>query len=84
MIWKKTGKRINSEGTTITYQAEGTGITIESRKRHIPHANGNGTWDHTSYFVMAAGKEVTEKYSLKDAKEFAEKMAADDQVKEEP
>ena len=71
--WEKTGKRIDSEGTTITYSFSGTGITIESRKRHIPHANGIGTWDHASYFVLKDGKEISEKHSLKDAKEYAEK-----------
>ena len=70
--WEKTGKRVGSEGTTITYFFPGTGITIESRKRHIPHANRSGTWDHTSYFVLKDGKEISEKYSLKDAKEYAE------------
>jgi len=71
--WEKTGKRIDSEGTTTTYSFSGTGITIESRKRHIPHANGIGTWDHTSYFVLKDGKEISEKQSLKAAKEYAEK-----------
>lgn len=72
--WEKIGKSVNEEGTTITYQAAGTGLTIESRKRHIPHANGTGTWDHTSFFVLVDGKEVKEKWSLKYAKDFAEKL----------
>lgn len=71
--WEKIERKVNSEGTTITYLFSGTGITIESRKRHIPHANGIGTWDHTSYFVLKDGKEIAEKQSLKDAKEYAEK-----------
>ena len=72
--WEKSGKSMNEEGTTITYQAAGTGITIESRKRHIPHANRGGTWDHTSFFVLVDGKEVKEKWSLKYAKDFAEQL----------
>lgn len=70
--WVKMGKTVSPEGTTITYEAVDHPFTIESRKRHIPHANGIGTWDHTSYFVIFLGKEVAEKYSLKDAKEYAE------------
>ena len=72
ITWTKTGRTVNSDGTTITYSGEGTDLTIESRKRHIPHANGNGTWDHTSYFVILGGVELIEKQSLRDAKEYAE------------
>ena len=72
MIWQKTGKTVNAEGTTIRYTAYKTNLSIESRKRHIPHANRSGTWDHTSYFVLRDGEEIAEKQSLKDAKEFAE------------
>lgn len=71
MTWTKTGKRVGPEGTTITYSLSETDITIESRKRHIPHANREGTWDHTSYFVLIDGKEVAEKNSLADAKKEA-------------
>lgn len=70
--WKKTGKIVNDEGTTITY-ASGTAYTIESRKRHIPHAGGReGTWDHTSYFLLDCANEVKEFMSLTDAKRYAE------------
>lgn len=75
--WKRTGKTENEEGTTITYVGEGTTLKIESRKRHIPHANGVGTWDHTSYWVMNGQTEIKERYSLADAKEYAERMLAD-------
>ena len=71
--WKKTGKIVSDEGTTITYSS-GTAYTIESRKRHIPHANGIGTWDHTTYFVLRDGAEIAEEYSLSDAKYLAENM----------
>jgi len=75
--WVKTGRTVSMEGTTITYMGEGTDISIESRKRHIPHGNGTGTWDHTSYFVIRDGQDLAEKMSLGDAKEFAEQMQED-------
>ena len=70
--WVRTGRLVNSEGTTNTYWLMDTDITVQSRKRHIPHANGIGTWDHTSYFVLKNDVEVIEKHSLNDAKEYAE------------
>ena len=72
--WVKIGKAIDDQGTTITYQAEGTNLTVESRKRQIPHANRGGTWEHTSYFVLKAGEEIQEKQSLAAAKEYAEEL----------
>lgn len=72
--WVKTGRTVNSEGTTIIYSGVGTNLTIESRKRHILHANRAGTWDHTSYFVLKDGKEIAEKWSLREAKSFAETL----------
>lgn len=73
MKWRQMGKEINAEGTTVTYWADERPITIESRRRHIPHANGKpGTWDHTSYFVLWKGHEVKECWTLRDAKAFAE------------
>lgn len=72
--WKKTGKIVSDEGTTITYSS-GTAYTIESRKRHIPHAGGrSGTWDHTTYHILRNGVEVGKQYSLSDAKYLAENM----------
>lgn len=74
MTWQKTGKIVSGEGTTVEYRPARVkiNISVESRKRHIPHANGVGTWDHTSYFVILNGDDVKEKCSLKDAKEYAE------------
>ena len=75
MKWVKTCKRvIVGKGTTITYSLEGTPYTVESRKRPIPHANGSGTWDHTSYFVLKDGADVAEKHTLAKAKEYAEML----------
>ncbi len=73
--WEKIGKSVNEEGTTITYQAAGTGLTIESRKRHIPHANREGTWDHTTFFVLVDGKKAVETWSLGAAKGYTEDFA---------
>lgn len=76
MIWEKVEKTVNAEGTTITYQAKDAGIWlplyVQSRKRHIPHANGIGTWDHTTYHVIKLGVELCERQSLKVAKGYAE------------
>lgn len=73
MKWVKTGRTVSPKGTTITYTGD-NGLMIESRKRHIPHANRSGTWDHTSYWLLSNGKEVKEFYSLKAAKDAAERF----------
>ncbi len=71
--WKRAGKTVSKEVTTIIYEGVGTDLTIESRRLHIPHANGRpGTWDYTIYFVLKGGAEIIEKYSLTDAKKYAE------------
>lgn len=74
MKWIKERREVSSQGTTITYRAAvaDEDVTIESRKRHIPHANRTGTWDHTSYFVIRDGQELREFQSLRDAKDYAE------------
>jgi hypothetical protein len=71
--WKRAGKTVSKEGTTIIYEGVGTDLIIESRRRHIPHAGGRpGTWDCTTYFVLKGGAEIIEKFSLTDAKKYAE------------
>lgn len=74
--WTKTGKSVTPDCTTIEYSS-GTNVTIESRKKKIPHANRPGTWEHTTYFVLVDGKEVVERHSLKDAKEHAEEILSE-------
>lgn len=74
MKWVKTGKTVTKQCTTITYAAEGTGYTVESRKQQIPHTNGIGTWEFTSYVVQLDGADLAEKYSFKAAKQFAEQL----------
>lgn len=75
MNWKRVGKEITKEGTTITYSLEGTDLKVESRKRHIEHSGGDGTWDHTTYFAMKDGKDIKELWTLKEAKKYVEKLA---------
>ena len=72
--WIKAGKTVDAQGKTITYKLENTPYSVESRTRHIPHANRQGTWDHTSYFVMKDGADVAEKHTLGYAKEYAEAL----------
>lgn len=72
--WEKVGWTANEMGTTITYHLAGTNMYVQSRRRFIPHANGMGFWEHTSYFVMKDGKEIAEKWRLADAKEYAERL----------
>ena len=72
IVWRKVRRTISAAGTTIVYEGP-SGYSIESRKRHIPHANGIGSWDYTSYFVLKDGVELAERHSLADAKEYAEK-----------
>lgn len=78
MKWKRLERKVRPEGTDVIYGLEDSDITVESRKRHIPHANGSGTWDHTSYFVVRGGKDVVERWSLKDAKAYAEMLYEDE------
>ena len=82
--WERSGHRVSLKGSDTIYCALGTGFIIESRKRHIPHANREGTWDHTTYWVLKDGKEVIERYSLKDAKEYAEELWAGQNGAKEP
>lgn len=70
--WKKTGKTVDAKGTTITYDGEGTPYFIESRTEHIPHANGIGTWDHTTYHLFNDAEKVKTFSRLADAKEYVE------------
>lgn len=73
--WIKEERRVSAQGTTIIYRLVGTQLTVQSRKRLIPHAGGrSGGWWHTSYFVCRDGRDLIEKYSLKDAKEYAEEL----------
>ena len=72
MTWKKTLRSVSAEGKTITYELPGCPIRIESRKRHIPHANGSGTWSYSSFFVLRGDEVIGEKKTLEEAKRLAE------------
>ena len=75
ITWTKVSRTENDEGVTIVYSGGDTGITIESRKRHIPHAGGrSGTWDHTTFTVLYMGVEIATKYSLADAKLYVDEL----------
>lgn len=72
--WEKVEKSVNDLGTTITYQAKGTQLVVQSRKRKVPHTNRPGFWWHTSYFVLYNGNEMKEKQTLAEAKAYGETL----------
>lgn len=75
MKWIKTGREVRLNGeSTVYYEAVNAPYSIESRKRAIRHANGAGHWMHTSYFLIFKDGTEKEYYSLKDAKEAAERF----------
>lgn len=81
MKWEKTGRSVLGNGETTNYYESDNGqYLIESRKRAIPHANGIGSWMHTSYWLINADNLCDQKefFSLKDAKDAAEKKVMGD------
>ena len=71
--WKQAGKTIKGTGEkTISYEKAGNPNRIESRKVRIPHANGEGYWFHTTYWVIGPDGEK-EYWKRSDAEEAAEK-----------
>ena len=75
MTWTQYDKLVNATGTYIAYGTPGQSeIWIQSRKLHIPHANGSGTWDHTTFAVLRGNDVLIEKQTLRAAKEYAEKL----------
>ena len=83
--WRKTGRIEVGGCRTVIYEPIPTPqhvrITVESRKRPIPHSNGVGTWDLTTYFVVRDGADVIEKHTLADAKDAAEELIRKDAKK---
>lgn len=73
--WRIIGKTEDEGGRTITYASENCHYLIESRLRHVPHANGSGTWDSTTYVVTRGGKDVKTLYRLGDAKKYARDLS---------
>lgn len=73
--WTKQSKTTDEDGTRIVYDGEGTDFVIISDKRHIPHANREGFWDHTIYILHDIVDSRTEVFqTMKEAKAFAEKL----------
>ena len=73
MKWERTEKHVFADGSTnVVYRVEGCPVTVESRKRAIPHANGSGFWWHTHYVTIdpTGAERVFQK--LQYAKEYAE------------
>lgn len=78
-MWKRIGKEVMDGKTIITYRDEllENPYKIESCKEAIPHANGEGVWYKTFYWVVGADgnlKTLRRFYTLKEAKECAETM----------
>lgn len=74
-MWEKAGKEVRAGETIITYRDDPleNPYSIESRKTAIPHANGEGYWHKTYYWVVGPdGKDLRMFYTLKEAKECAE------------
>ncbi len=75
MVWRKTCTSIRAMSGDRTIRYVCGEWAIESRRRAIPHANGEGSWLHTTYFLIRPDGTEKEYYSLRDAKEAAEKEA---------
>lgn len=74
--WIKIDRNVNADGeVTITYRGEGTPLLLQSRKRNIPHANGVGCWQATTYVVMRDGEDLIEKHTRRDAEVWAHQYA---------
>ena len=50
----------------------GCPFEIEARKRAIPHANGSGSWMHTSFYLIRPDGTEKEYMRLRDAQRAAE------------
>ena len=79
--WKKIKTVLYDNGERdITYAAEGLHAWVQSRRRHIPHANGSGYWDSTLYVILDpnTGEQFPglrrEYIRLRDAQGAAERM----------
>ena len=75
-LWEKVAVQKGMDGArTITYQAKDCRFEIESRRRKIPHANGEGYWYHTSYFLIDVNTGFEREFMRLDAaKKAAEEM----------
>ena len=76
MRWERTGREVKANGESkMTYTShDPEGWTIESRKRKILHANGIGSWTHTTYVLIWPDETETEHWTLRSAKATAETL----------
>ena len=79
MIWTKVKKEDLGNGEYNIYWRTPpyTRLTIESRRRMIPHANGEGGWLRTTYWVRYPDGLAKEFIMMCRAKEAAEKYLAE-------
>lgn len=72
--WIKTATTARGDGSkVIRYESFRNPNAIESRKEVLPHANGVGVWFHTSFFLIKPDGTEKEYYTMKAAKQAAEK-----------
>jgi hypothetical protein len=72
--WIKLSTTIKSSGEkTIRYESFRNPNMIESRKMAIPHSGRSGFWYRTTFFLIRPDGTEKEFYSLRAAKEAAEK-----------
>ena len=54
--WERIGRTVYSNGESDTlYESKDGKFQIVSRKRAIPHANREGYWMHTTYWLRDNG-----------------------------
>lgn len=72
--WRKVGKEPHPDGPRTIYQAQENPAWVIASWRHpIPHANGVGSWDHTTYLVYYGSSLVhREETTLINAKRWVE------------
>lgn len=72
-LWRLTGALKRADGTGYRrYASVGCPFEIEARKRAIPHANGSGSWMHTSFYLIRPDGTEKEYMRLRDAQRAAE------------
>lgn len=75
MEWNKTQVTFNTITGSRTIRYRSGDYVIESRRRSIPHSGREGSWLHTTYFLIRPDGTEKEYYSMKDAKAAAEAAA---------
>lgn len=72
--WWRAGRKTGPEGTRVINEAqEDPQWAIASWRHPIPHANGVGSWEHTTYLVYYGSALVhREETTLINAKRWVE------------